>query len=184
MVKISGMDLNVEKSSDGTNGAMWYLYFNEGLFSGPGVSKTVEPSIFRLKKADYDSKLPKSYYMYYNPYINKYNLLTPEEEAETCQDLGYSIGGFIIKNCKLYFVYPKDCEDVLYTRGFAEEYDTSYNKKTYNCYIEPDICGEFHSENFNNDYRIDCIVYGDENGFDVCEFESEEFEADGVCETP
>jgi hypothetical protein len=192
MTRISGMILDIEKSStDPISG--WYLYFTEGLFEAPGVSKFVEPSILRLKKKDYSSTsggLPRTFHIYFNPLINKYTVIE-NSEIDECEDTGYSIGGFMVKNCKLYFVYPKDCEDIEYRRPFAEEYNEAFNKLEINCdtpdEVLEEICGEFNRENFNNDYKIECLVFTSEDDqFCYVEFDSEEFEADtpSMCQVP
>jgi len=75
MIKITGHELDLENSSDGTNDFQWRIVFTKGLFEGPGVYKTVEPVQFILKKSEYNSPLPISYYIYYNPYTNKYSMV-------------------------------------------------------------------------------------------------------------
>jgi len=184
VVKIHGMELNLEKSSAGTNGAMWSLYFNPGYFYGNGVIRSTEASEITLKKSDYNCTLPCGYHMFYNPWNNKYTLIE-SKDIEDCNDYGYSIGGFIVKNCKIGFVYPKDCEDIEYRRSFDESYDDlPFNQLDINCEtpqeLLDEVCGTFLEENFSNDYDINCIVYEENNQFKYCEFDPEEFESDIV----
>ena len=180
MTKISGMALNISKSSDGTNGAQWQLFFTEGLFEAPGVLKNTEPSLLRLKKSDYQCTVPCGYHLYYNPYTNKYNLIDNDTYLinKDCNDYGYLIGGFVVAGCKLTFVYPRDCEDTEYIRPFSDEFDTAFNKKVSNCDEHLDICGAFDELQFSDAYDISCPIIEDGNAFSQYEFDNEEFETD------
>jgi hypothetical protein len=195
MILLKGMGLNVEKSSDGTNGNRWSLYFDRGHFitqSGT-MFRSTEPYVLKLKKSDYICQFPCGYHLYYNPENNKFSIITDQEhrDLEKCNDYGYHIGGFMIKDCKLNFVYPKNCDEIEFIRDFTSEFDSAYNKLRVDCdtpeEVLEEICGTFNELNFNEDYDIDCIVYEtSENEFNICEFNPEEFEADGEdehCET-
>jgi len=174
MIKIQGMELDIEKSSDGTNNFMWSLYFTEGLFEDNNVSKTTEPVLFRLKRTDYQNPSNQAYYIYYNPYINKYNIIQKSELECQEKDVGYNIGGFMVLNdCRLVFVYPKCTDTVNYnrTRSFDEEFDESFENRTIDCDGLPDLCGAFREINFNNDFEIGCPIIEDGNEFDQYEFD-------------
>jgi hypothetical protein len=128
MTKLTGMDLNIEKSSDGTNNNQWSLFFNPGYFSNESntMFRKTESSVLKLKKLDYNCPISCGYHIYYNPDNNKYNVIDSEEHYDlSCHDYGYNIGGFVVKNCKLVFVYPKDCENIEYRRGFGDEYNSA-----------------------------------------------------------
>jgi hypothetical protein len=190
MIKIQGMELNFEKSSDGTNGSSWQLYFNRGLFSNSSGSmiRFTEPTVVKLKKKDYDYSKPKGFYLYYNPNNNKFSIVENNEDL-SCEEPGYSIGGFLIKNCKMYFVYPKSCEGIEYRRSFDDAYNDAYNNLSINCdtpdEVLEEVCGEFREMNFNNDYNIDCVIFEtSENEFNACEFNPNEFESDEECPIP
>jgi len=175
MLVIQGQEIDLEKSSDGTDGRQWNLVFTSGQYIGPSVSRTVEPVQFRLKKSDYNSKLPQGWYIYYNPYINKYNILQKDQIPE-CNDLGYNIGGFIISNCKMMFLYPECSNDVEYIRPFAEEYDTAFEKREIKCEDYDDYCGAFNELGFDTGFEIDCPIIEDNNAFKYAEFDPAEFE--------
>jgi hypothetical protein len=191
MVLLNGMGLNIEKSSDGTNGASWSLYFNKGYFLNPSGSmlRATEPYVLKLKKQDYICNFPCGYHLYYNPDNNKFTVIDDKEHQDLakCTDYGYHTGGFVVKDCKLIFVYPKNCDDIEFIREFDSEFDSAYNKLRIDCDTPEEtleeICGTFNELNFNNDYEIDCIVYeNSENEFNICEFDPTDFEADGTDE--
>ena len=199
MILVKGMDLNIEKSSNGTNNNQWLLYFNRGYFvnSSETLVRSTDSNVLKLKKSNYVCEYPCGYHVYYNPDNNKFSIIDNQEynqisEGTVCHDYGYSIGGFIVHNCKLNFVYPKDCDIIEYQREFAPEFDESYNKQRFDCNTSEEelaeICGTFNDLNFNNDYDIDCIVYeNSENEFNACQFDNQEFEADpeeGQCQIP
>ncbi len=175
MTKISGIELDLEQSSDGTNDFQWRLVFTKGLFEGPGVSKTVEPIQFILKKSDYISPVIQGYYIYYNPVTNKYNFLAREEQ-DNCKDYGYNIGGFIIVDCRITFLYPKCTDNTTYIRPFTEEFTTAYESKKLSCEDQSELCGAFLETGFTNDFEIDCPIIEDNNAFDMYEFDNKEFE--------
>jgi len=190
MILVDGMTLNVEKSSDGTNNNQWLLYFDRGYFvnSSGTLVRITDTNVIKLIKNDYICENPCGYHIYYNPDNNKFAILdTTEyislENENKCHDYGYSIGGFIVKDCKLNFVYPKNCENVEYKREFTEAFNKAYNKQRLDCetsqeYLD-EICGTFNELNFDESYEIDCIVYEtSENEFNSCQFDQEEFEAD------
>ena len=175
MTKISGCELDLELSSDGTTGSMWSLVFTKGLFTGPSVSKTVEPVQFRLKKKDYNSNLPERYYIYYNPYTNKYQFIK-DDLVDECQDPGYNIGGFIVSGCRLMFLNPKCNPDVEYIRPFAEEFNLNFEKRDIDCSDFDEFCGAFRDDSFTNGFEIDCPIIEDDNAFYYAEFNHGEFE--------
>jgi hypothetical protein len=171
MIQVKGIELDLERSSDGSKGGMWNLVFTSGLFSGPGVQKFTEPFQFRIKKGEYSTL--KGYYIYYNPYNDRIQIIENNETG--CQDLGYNIGGFLIRDCdEIVFLYPKCKDDVQYIRNFDEVFDESYEKRKITCDEYEDLCGAFREENFSNDFEIDCPIIGT-NEFDVYEFDPEEF---------
>lgn len=175
MKKMYGHELDLERSSDGTDDNQWRLVFTQGEFQGPGVSRPVEPVQFLLKKKDYDSPLPLSYYIYYNPYTNKYNIIK-DDVMDECTDPGYSIGGFIISGCRMIFLNPKCTDDLEYIRPFAEEFDQAYEKRDIKCEEFEDFCGAFRDDSFTEGFEIDCPIVEDNNAFDYGQFDPEEFE--------
>jgi len=175
MTKIEGHEIDIEQSSDGTNDFQWRLVFTKGIFEGPGVLKTTEPVQFLLKKSEYQSPTPKGYYIYYNPYTNKYNIIDRDQQND-CTDWGYNMGGFIVIGCKLTFVYPKCTDDTTYIRPFAEEFTNAYETKKISCEDQEELCGAFLETGFTNDFEIDCPIIEDNNSFDHAEFDNEEFE--------
>jgi len=184
MTKIQGMELDLEKSSDGTSGDMWKLVFTQGLFEGPGVSKTTEPVQFIIKKKDYNHPLPVGYYIYYNPYYNKFQITT--DNPEECTDPGYNIGGFLVSNCRMIFLNPKCTDDTSYIRPFAEEFDQNFEKRKISCDEMDDFCGAFRDggedgdpdgiPGFSSGFEIDCPIIEDNNSFYYAEFDPDEFE--------
>lgn len=175
MTRIEGHELDIERSSDGTNDVQWRLVFTQGLFQGPGVQRSVEPVQFLLKRSDYNNKIPVSYYIYYDPVINKYQFVE-NDVKERCEDYGYNLGGFIVADCKLTFIYPKCTDDVTYIRPWTEEFTEAYEKRNISCEEQADMCGQFRDTNFNNDFEIDCVIVEDDNAFYYAEFDPEEFE--------
>ncbi len=175
MIKIYGHELDLNRSSDGTNDIAWTLVFTQGRFDGPGVSKTVEPVQFKLKKKDYNFPLPKSYYVFYNPDNNKYNIIENGEVPE-CSDYGYQLGGFVISGCRMMFLYPKCTDNAEYIRPFAEEYDQNFEKRQIKCSEVQDFCGAFRDDSFTEGFEIDCPIIEDNNAFNYSEFDPEEFE--------
>ena len=175
MKKLYGHELDLEQSSDGTDDFFWRLVFTKGQFQGPGVIRTVEPAMFNLKRSEYDSPLPLSYYIYYNPLTNKYQLVQ-NDEKDKCNDLGYMIGGFIVSGCRLMFLQPKCTEDLEYIRPFSESFDQAYEKRNISCEDFDDFCGAFRDDSFTNGFEIDCPIVEDTNAFDYGQFDPEEFE--------
>jgi hypothetical protein len=175
MVKITGLELDKERSSDGTNGSMWTLVFTEGLFEGPGVSKFLEPVQFKLKRKDYQYSIPKGFYIYYNPYNNQWQIIENDKKDE-CDDVGYNVGGFIVRSCNdIVFLYPRCTDDVQYVRPFTEEFTEGYEKRLITCDDYDDLCGAFREENFSNDFEIDCPIIETGNEFNDAEFDTGEF---------
>jgi len=175
MTKIYGHELDLEQSSDGTDGSMWTLVFTQGRFDGPQVSKTVEPVQFVLKKKDYDFPFPKSYYIYYNPYTNKYQMIENNQEEE-CTDPGYQLGGFIISNCRMMFLNPKCTlgeNGTTYIRPFAEEFTQAYEKRQISCNDFNDFCGAFRDDSFTNGFEIDCPILESDSEFSFVEFDDD-----------
>jgi len=175
MQVIYGQEIDLEKSSDGTTSFMWNLVFTGGEYQGPGVSKTIEPVQFKLKKNNFPSKLPDRYYIYYNPYNNKYQFLK-DSEIGKCADPGYNIGGFIVTDCRIVFLNPKCTDDTTYIRPFAEEFDQNFEKRQINCSDLDEFCGAFRDDSFTNGFEIDCPIIEDNNAFYYAEFDDEEFE--------
>ena len=175
MIKIEGCELDIEKSSDGTNDNSWYLYFTGGVCEAPSVIKTKEPSILRLKKKDYQSIYPIARHLYFNPETDKYTLLDPSEVQE-CDDLGILLGGFIVIGCKLTFVYPKCTDDKTYIRPFEETFDEAFEKRQLSCDEQSELCGAFRDFQFDESFEIDCPIVEDNNAFDYGEFDRGEFE--------
>jgi len=170
-----GQEFNLDKSSNGTNGNMWTLVFNSGEYKGINVTRTVEPIQFILKKKDYNSPLPLRYYIYYNPYINKYQFIK-DDEFDECTDPGYNIGGFVISDCRIMFLQPKCTEDLEYIRPFAEEFDKNFEKREINCQDFDEFCGAFRDDSFTDGFEIDCPIIEDNNAFYYAEFDHDEFE--------
>jgi hypothetical protein len=169
MEKISGLTLNLEKSS---SGVYWYLYFDAGSFIGPGIRKDTGDYILKLSKQCSDSII--SGHVYFNPVNNKWNIF--EEFQDNYE--GYHVGGYIITpECKLIFVGPSvpDCENVTeYRRDFDDSYDQNFDQLSINCDTPPevldDVCGQFLEENFSNDYDINCVVLEEKDQFNLVEF--------------
>jgi hypothetical protein len=175
MNKVQGLTLNIEKSSP--QGEFWYLYFNKGIFVGPGIRKDTEDFILRLSKKEETQKCTGvcGYQIYFNPLNNKWTVLDIDE---TCHDYGYHVGGFVVDsvNCRLVFMRPKvpDCDITEYRRDFDEDFDEGYNQLSINCEtpqeILDDVCGQFLEENFTEAYDVNCIVLEEKDQFKEFEF--------------
>ena len=180
MTKLEGHEIDIEQSSDGTNDIQWRLVFTPALYKGPGVSKTVEPVQFVLKRKDYSNKIPKGYYIFFDPSTNKYQIISKDEiENQTQCYEGINIGGFIVTgfpSCKLTFVYPKCTDDVTYVRPWTEEFTEAYEKRQLSCEDQEEMCGAFKDFEFNEDFEIDCPIVEDNNAFDYGAFDRGEFE--------
>ena len=178
MLKISGCELDLEQSSDGTDDLQWRLVFTKGQFIAPGVAKTTEPVQFVLKRSNYNLNVPKGYYIYFNPENNKYNIIE-NDKIDLCNNPGYNIGGFLVRNCKLSFIYPKCSDDVEYKRPFAEEFTRSYEKREMKCSDYEGLCGAFNDVNFSDEeFETHCPIIEDNNAFYYAEFDNEEFETE------
>jgi len=174
MKKIYGMNLDIEKSSNGTDDIMWSLYFTEGEFQSNQISKSTEPIIFRLKRKDYYTETISSYFIFFNPYNNKYTILNKKELECIEKDYGYYIGGFIVlSDCRLIFLHPDCKDDIEYKRirNFSEEFTEAYENRSIDCEGDPEICGAFREINFNNDFDIGCPIIEEDNEFNEYEFD-------------
>ena len=166
MTVITGIEIDTEKSS--ATQEDWSLYFTGGEFLGINVKRTVNPAILHLKKSDYKECKginPCLYYLYYNPKTNQYTLWNQSDDLDVCNDLGYMIGGFMVKDCKLTFVYAKDSDNCQYKRVFDQSYDLSYEHTEVYCSDCPDQ-SIFCSDMFTDAFQTDCIIQetSDSNG--------------------
>ena len=190
MEKYTGMTLNLEKSSDGSTNKEWYLYFDAGVFTDFNKARTTDDFILRLKKYKEKEKCQKQnktlcgYHLFYDPNYDSFTLLDDTQYSDSCllDDLGHHIGGYVVdftdpKNCRIIFVYPKNCDvdENDFRRDFEDEFDANYNKLSINCDtpqgILDDVCGQFLEENFSDAYDINCLVIEEENQFKKVEFD-------------
>jgi hypothetical protein len=158
MTVITGIELDTEKSS--ATDKDWSLYFTGGEYQGINVKRTVQPAILHLSKSDYrDCKgiNPCLYYLYYNPKTNQYSQVKADDTLDVCNDYGYMIGGFQIKDCRLTFVYSKDSKDCTFKRTFTDAYDESYNHTPQYCQDCTDTDESiFDPSMFSTAYIIEC----------------------------
>ncbi len=156
MTTIKGIELDLLRSSN--NDFNWELVFTSGSFLSVNTSIQLEPSLIRLNKRDYThcNNLPCLYSVYYNPIYDQYSIIDQNEPQDECHSNGYLIGGFQIKNCRLFFVYPNNCEGVQYERNFTSEYNKSFALTEFNCTDEE--CGDFNDIAFNESYDTSCII--------------------------
>jgi hypothetical protein len=160
MIIVQGIELDLEQSSNDEYD--WSLVFSPGSFTFPGISKQVESTIFHLKRSDYqcESFLPCLYSIYFNPKTNRYQIIPAGTEDE-CNDLGILIGGFQVKDCKMYFAAPKTCNDIAYHRSFTDEYNKAFAVTEYECQEDPnnqECIPEFNPDQFDEAFDTSCIV--------------------------
>ncbi len=156
MTTIKGIELDLLRSSN--NNFNWELVFTGGSFLSVNTSIQLEPSLIRIHKRDYThcDKFPCLYNIYYNPYYDKYSIIDQNELQDDCNDNGYKIGGFQVKNCKMFFVHPNNCEGVQYERNFTQEYNNSFTLTEFDC--TDTICGDFNDISFNEAYDTKCVI--------------------------
>ncbi len=178
MTIVQGIELDLELSSN--DDFDWSLVFTPGSFVFNNTSRQVARAVFNLKKSDYqcNSFMPCLYSIYYNPKTDNYQII-PTGSEEECHDLGILIGGFQIRDCKMYFVAPQTCNDVNYKRNFTPEFDKSYVITEYVCDEEETCFAEFNDKQFNEAFDATCVIgecqggsfvrYGFDDGFSNAE---------------
>jgi len=165
MIIINDVLFDLERSSN--DAYSWQMVFTSGTFDFPGARRQTEPVSFRLNKEEYQDcgTFGICYYsIYYDPIKDHYSIIPAEEEIDACSSLGYLIGGFLIKNCQLFFSYPKDCLNVNYQRTFTPEYNKAYVITETVCDEEGVCYGDFGSDAFTNAFDTTCVIGETGNG--------------------
>ena len=160
---IKGVELDYDKLTPND----WTLYLTGGEFEGDGVSKQVPPAIIRLNKDDYIDNQLDIFNLFYDPYKNKYTLTIQDGEDlpdNYCSSIGYHLGGFLVNDCELRFMYPVS-DGIEYIRGFEDEsFDQGFidNSTPIDTTLEP--CQPFNFD-FSLDFKTsDCLDYEPTDG--------------------
>ena len=154
MITITGIALDFEKMDQ----SQWILYFTSGLYEAPGVMKNVEPAVINLTKEDYSENNLDVFNVYYEPTRGVYNIILSDPEVEDpnfCPDYGVHLGGYMIADCNLKFMYPES-KDVCYVRPYSDAFNDGYIDESSSCVISEDelICRSFNLD-FSFDYLVD-----------------------------
>ncbi len=158
MTTIKGIELDLLRSSN--NDFNWQLVFTSGSFLNVNTSFQIEPTLIRLNKSDYSSCSGINaclYKIYYNPLYDKYSIVDQNEDQDECHSHGYLIGGFQVKNCKMFFVSPNNCKTAQYERNFSPEYDKSFLLTEFEC-KDDDCYVDFNNLAFNEAFDTRCII--------------------------
>ena len=118
---LTGVNIDVSKSS----AARWYLYFVGGTYEEPGLIKTIEDFIIRLRPEDFnDYPIGSAWNIMYNPYTSEMYLHKIGDDLGCTSDI--DIGGFILYDCRIQFI-NNESSCITYNRVFTNEYDSDFN---------------------------------------------------------
>jgi hypothetical protein len=168
MTVITGIELDTEQRSSTPED--WSLYFTGGEYQGINVKRIVSPSILYLKKSKYRDCRginPCLFYLYYNPKNDQYNLINSNEDIDACNDYGYMIGGFQVKDCQMTFVYASSSENCQYKRIFDNSYNDGFEHTEVYCSDCPDQ-GIFDIDMFTDAFQTECVIQETPNGENGC----------------
>ena len=157
MTIVEGIELDLELSSNDSYD--WSLVFSPGSFVFNNTSRQTGRVIFNLNKNDYQCEgfMPCLYSIYYNPKNDKYQII-PTGSEDSCNNLGILIGGFQIRDCSMYFVAPRTCDEVSYVRNFTPEFNNAYVLTEFECLEDAECVADFNDDQFNEAFDTSCVI--------------------------
>ena len=143
---LTGVEIDITRSNK------WSIYFSSGTYTDDySYIRFIESFLLNLDEDKYkDYPTGTTWDIRYIPETNT-TFIVQYPYTEDCLE-GHSIGGFIIRDCDIKFVYPFDgC--ITYKRLFSTEFTNEYQHTTDNI----DTCtGEYyeHNSDFMSDFTV------------------------------